>query len=103
MPTSSADERLLADARVLVASDDVGEIVLAVVGPLTARARTALARVADNAQGWAVVRSGEGGHAQRGDAESTVAALHRAGWRAVTAEPGEDIARTWMRLLESAL
>ena len=100
---ATAEERLLADARVLVASDDVGEIVLAVLGPLSARARTSLARVADNAQGWAVVRSGEGTHAQRGDAESTVEALHRAGWRAVAAEPGEDIARSWMRLLESAL
>ncbi|HEX7805237.1 MAG TPA: DUF58 domain-containing protein, partial [Cellulomonas sp.] len=99
----AAEERLLADARVLVASDDVGEIVLAVLGPLSARARTALARVADNAQGWAVVRSGEGPHAPRSDAQSTVEALHRAGWRAVAAEPGEDIARSWMRLLESAL
>ncbi|NMM32161.1 MAG: DUF58 domain-containing protein [Cellulomonas sp.] len=100
---AKADERLLADARVLVASDDVGEIVLAVVGPLTARTRTALARVADKAQGWAVVRSGEGGHAQRGDAESTVTALQPSRWWAVTAEPGVDIARSWMRRLERAL
>jgi uncharacterized protein (DUF58 family) len=100
---ATAEERLLTDARVLAASDGVGEIVLAVLGPLSARTRTALAQVADNAQGWAVVRSGEGTHAQRGDAASTVVALRRAGWRAITAEPGEDIARSWMRLLGSGL
>ena len=98
---TAAEEQLLASARLLAGSNGVDEIVLAVLGPLGARARTALAHVGDAAHAWAVVRTGEGGPAQRAEADSTVGSLRRAGWQAVTAEPGEDIAQTWLHLLGS--
>jgi uncharacterized protein (DUF58 family) len=97
----AAEAQLLAAARMVAASDRVGETVLAVLGPLSARCRTALAHVADTAEGWAVVRSTDGGFARATDADNTVAALRHAGWRAITAEPGEDIAHCWLRLLGS--
>ena len=93
-----AEEQLLAAARLIATSESSGEIVLAILGPLTARTRTALAHVADTAQGWAVVRSGDSVAARR-DADSTAEALQHAGWRACTVDPGEDIATGWLRLL----
>ena len=93
-----AEEQLLAAARLIATSDSNGEIVLAVLGPLTARTRAALAHVADSSQGWAIVRSGDTVAARR-DADSTAEALQHAGWRACTVEPGEDIATCWLRLL----
>jgi uncharacterized protein (DUF58 family) len=99
--TGAAEAQLLTAARIVAASDHLGETVLAVLGPLSARSRAALAHVADTAQAWAVVRSTDGGFARTSDADSTVASLRHAGWRAITAEPGEDIATCWMRLLGS--
>jgi uncharacterized protein (DUF58 family) len=98
---SAAEEDLVAAARILAASEHVSETVLAVLGPLGVQARTALVHVADSAQAWAVVRSGDGSVGQTADASSTVASLRHAGWRAITAEPGEDIAHCWRRLLGS--
>ncbi|MGY4646130.1 DUF58 domain-containing protein [Cellulomonas sp. URHB0016] len=96
-----ADAELVAAAHLLESTDAGGEIVLAVLGPLGATARAALAHVADTAQGWAVVRA-EGSHpGQQREAEHTVHALHRAGWRACVVVPGEDIVACWLRLLGS--
>jgi len=96
-----ADAELVGAAHLLETTDAGGEIVLAVLGPLGATARAALAHVADTAQGWAVVRA-EGPHpAQQREAEHTVHALQRAGWRACVVVPGEDIVACWLRLLGS--
>ncbi|WP_129336850.1 DUF58 domain-containing protein [Cellulomonas endophytica] len=87
------------------------ELVLAVLGPLPERHRSApdedaglgldLARLAASAEGWAVVR-----HAPTPEdsarADLTVESLGRAGWRAVAARVGEPVERTWDRLLTEA-
>jgi uncharacterized protein (DUF58 family) len=99
--TEQADADLVGAAHLLETTDAAGEIVLAVLGPLGATARAALAHVADTAQGWAVVRAEGPNPAQQREAEHTVHALHRAGWRACVVVPGEDIVACWLRLLGS--
>ena len=74
--------------------------MLAVLGPLGASARAALAHVADAAQAWAVVRADTPAH--EAEAEHTIKALRRAGWRACRVTPGEPIVDCWLRLLGSA-
>lgn len=97
-----AEDDLLAAAQMLTGPDSAGEIVLALLGPLTPRTRAALSHVADAAQGWAMVRTTEGTGAQLRDADDTVLALRRAGWRACPVSPGEDLGSSWLRLLGSA-
>ncbi|WP_136520339.1 DUF58 domain-containing protein [Cellulomonas telluris] len=100
--TNEAEAHLLDAARLLHTTGSGGEIVLAVLGPLTAAARAALAHVSDAGQGWALVRAdGRHGGDER-DARHTQAALVRAGWRAAPATAGEDPVACWLRLLGSA-
>ncbi|UJP38763.1 DUF58 domain-containing protein [Cellulomonas palmilytica] len=99
---NDAQSRLVAGAHLLESTEAGGEIVLGVLGPLGAGARTALAHVADTAQGWAVVRSDPQQTGGQRDARATVDALHRAGWRACEATPGEPLLDCWLRLLGSA-
>lgn len=96
---AAAEAQLLAAAHLLQTTDAGGEIVLAVLGPLTAPTRAALAHLTDTAQGWAMVRTGDGTPTQQRDAEHTVRALRRAGWRACPVTPGEDVGECWLRLL----
>jgi len=91
---------LVAAAHLLHTTEAGGEIVLAVLGPLGASARAALAHVADAALAWAVVRADT--PAQDAEAEHTIKALRRAGWRACKVTPGEPIVDCWLRLLGSA-
>jgi uncharacterized protein (DUF58 family) len=91
---------LVAAAHLLHTTDAAGAIVLAVLGPLGATARAALAHVADDAQAWAVVRADTPGHVA--EAEETIRALRRAGWRACRVTPEEPIVDCWLRLLGSA-
>jgi uncharacterized protein (DUF58 family) len=100
--SEQADAELVSAAHLLETTDAGGEIVLAVLGPLGGTARAALAHVADTAQGWAVVRAEGPNPAQQREAEHTVHALQRAGWRACVVVPGEDIVGCWLRLLGSA-
>jgi uncharacterized protein (DUF58 family) len=95
-----AEAELISAAHLLQSTDAGGEIVLAVLGPLGAPARAALAHVADNAQAWAVVRADTPAH--EAEAEHTIKALRRAGWRACLVTPGEPIVDCWLRLLGSA-
>lgn len=99
---AAADADLLAAARLLQTTDAGGEVVLAVLGPLSARSRAALASLTDSAQGWAMVRTADGSATQEREVEHTVRALRRAGWRACPVTPGEDIGECWLRLLGSA-
>ncbi|QGQ19601.1 DUF58 domain-containing protein [Cellulomonas sp. JZ18] len=100
--STEAETQLLDAARLLHAADAGGEIVLAVLGPLSAAARAALAHVSDAGQGWALVRA-DGRHAgDERDARHTQSALVRAGWRAAPATAGEDLVPCWLRLLGSA-
>ena len=91
---------MVAAAHLLHTTDAAGEIVLAVIGPLGATARAALAHVADDAHAWAVVRAETPAH--EAEAGETVQALRRAGWRACLVTPGEPIVDCWLRLLGSA-
>ncbi len=93
--------RLIKSAHLLDSTEAGGEIVLAVLGPLAANTRAALAHVADTAQGWAIVRSDPQHPADQRDAEHTVRALRRAGWRACESTPGEPLIDAWLRLLGS--
>ncbi len=98
---AEAEQRLGAAVRMLQASIGGDDIVLAVLGPLMPASRTALARISDSAQGWAVVRAD---HRQPGEAaatENTLRALHRAGWHAARVTTGEPILDAWLRLLGS--
>ncbi|MEZ0449453.1 DUF58 domain-containing protein [Cellulomonas sp. ICMP 17802] len=94
------EAELVSAAHLLQSTDAGGEIVLAVLGPLGAASRAALAHVADNAQAWAVVRADTPAH--EAEAEHTIKALRRAGWRACRVTPGEPIVDCWLRLLGSA-
>lgn len=91
---------LVAAAHLLHTTDAAGEIVLAVLGPLGGSARAALAHVADDAQAWAVVRADTPAHVA--EADETIRALRRAGWRACRVTPDEPIVDCWLRLLGSA-
>src|SRR5690606_33299116 len=101
--TSTESEAALLDAvRMLDTSRTAGEIVVAVVGPLSPAGCAALAHVADVAQGWAVVRA-DGRHAgDTRDAHHTVTVLRRSGWRVAQATTGESLVECWLRLLGSA-
>ena len=97
---AQGEAALVSAAHLLHTTEAGGEIVLAVLGPLGASARAALAHVADTAQAWAVVRADT--PAQEAEAEHTIKALRRAGWRACRVTPGEPIVDCWLRLLGSA-
>ncbi|MBO3096182.1 DUF58 domain-containing protein [Cellulomonas dongxiuzhuiae] len=101
--TSTEAEVALLDAvRMLDTSQAAGEIVVAVVGPLSPAGCGALAHVGDSAQGWAVVRA-DGRHASDArDAQHTATVLRRSGWRVAQATTGESLAECWLRLLGSA-
>ena len=99
-PEAEAD--LLAAAAELNAPGAGQELVLAVVGALSHRARAAFAAIAETSEAFAVVRVPRLPGAPRRDAEITLAALRRAGWHACAAEPGEKMEDAWSRLLETA-
>ncbi len=102
-PTPAESEAdLLAAVAELGTNSSGRELVLAVVGPLGVRGRAALAGLADTCEGFAVVRVPPMPGAARRDAEVTLAALRRAGWRACPGETGETLEHAWTRLLETA-
>ena len=75
------------------------ELVFAVVGGLDPEALAALARLGDANLGWAMVRLGRTGRTATDAETHTLEALRRAGWRACGVHPGEDLVRSWDRLL----
>ncbi|ADG74483.1 protein of unknown function DUF58 [Cellulomonas flavigena DSM 20109] len=101
--TSTEAEGALLDAvRVLDTSQAAGELVLAVVGPLSPAGCAALTHLADVSQGWALVRT-DGRHAgDARDARHTAGVLRRSGWRVAEVTTGEDLVECWLRLLGSA-
>lgn len=99
---AEAEESLLAAGRSLDLSQAAGEIVLAVLGPLSAAGCATLAHIGDAAQGWALVRA-DGRHAgDARDTQHTVTALRRSGWRVAPVTAGENPVECWLRLLGSA-
>ncbi|UZN04934.1 DUF58 domain-containing protein [Cellulomonas sp. S1-8] len=101
--TSAESETQLLDAvRLLDTSQAAGEIVVAVIGPLSAPGRAALAHVGDVAQGWAMVRADGRSAGDARDAHHTATALRRSGWRVAQVTTGEDAVECWLRLLGGA-
>ncbi|NMR20618.1 DUF58 domain-containing protein [Cellulomonas fimi] len=98
---ADADADLLAAAHELTAAGSGSALVLGVLGPLSAAARNTLAPVGDLCDALAVVRVPSGAGVARREAEHTIAALRRAGWRACPATPGEDLHTCWLRLLRT--
>ena len=96
---ADAEHRLLDGVRLLETAEGGGEMVLAVLGPLSARARAALVHASSPVHSWAVVRTDGRNPAEAAGAEHTVRALQRAGWRVCRATVGEDLADCWRRLL----
>lgn len=99
---TDAEAALLAAGRALDLHQAAGEIVLAVLGPLSAAGCAALARVGDVAQGWALVRADGRSTNDMRDTEHTARALRRAGWRVAQVTSGESPVECWLRLLGSA-
>ncbi|HEY8717290.1 DUF58 domain-containing protein [Pengzhenrongella sp.] len=95
----AAQEDLLAAARELTSPGAGVALVLAVLGSLSVATRGALAGVGDVTDALAVVRVPSAAGVERREAEHTLAALRRAGWRACAASPGEDLDVCWRRLL----
>ena len=100
--TTEALTRVVAAAHLLEHADAGGEIVIGVLGPLGPGARAALTHVAEAAQGWAMVRTDPEHPGESRDAEHTVNALRRAGWRACHVTPDEPLVDAWLRLLGTA-
>ncbi|MFC0645944.1 DUF58 domain-containing protein [Cellulomonas phragmiteti] len=99
---AEAEAALLDTTRVLDTSRAAGQIVLAVVGPLSAAGCVTLAHLGDVAQGWAFVRA-DGRHAgDLRDTHHTATVLRRSGWRVAQVTTGEDLVDCWLRLLGSA-
>ncbi len=98
---AEAEQRLLDGVRLLETAEGGGEMVLAVLGPLSARARAALVH-ASTSHSWAVVRTDGRSPSEAAGAEHTVRALQRAGWRVARAQVGDDLGDCWRRLLGHA-
>lgn len=96
--TDQAEQRLLAAVQVLAAHVSA-ETVIAVVGPLSDPAKTALASAVGPGHGWAIVRKGTPGTPAGAGARLTSVALGRAGWLASEAAVGDDLAATWNALV----
>jgi len=93
--TSERAEAQLLDAAEVLATHDLSETVVAVVGSMSLPARSALAAAVGPGHGWAVVRSSDG------DAAETRAALLQAGWWTSLASPTSDLAATWDSLVRT--
>ncbi len=96
---AEAEQRLLDGVRLLETAEGGGEMVLAVLGPLSGPARAALVHASSPVHSWAVVRADGHSPAEAAAAEHTVRALRRAGWRVCRATVGEDMQDCWRRLL----
>jgi uncharacterized protein (DUF58 family) len=96
-----AERRLVSAVHVLETSDQGGDLVIAVLGPLSEPTRRVLARLTQSAHGWALVRGDSRQPGEAAATEQTIRALRRAGWRATRMTSGEPTLTAWMRLLGS--
>ena len=105
LPSTPGDRAAWLSAAVDTLTAEAGgaELVFAVVGALWPTALGDLARVGAASHGWAMVRSGQAGRdtLPTPDETRTLESLRRAGWTACAVHPGEDIAVSWQRLLDS--
>ncbi len=97
---SDAEDQLLTAVRLHLGSSNGNEVVLAIVGPLSAPTRSALGQLATGAEGWAMVRTDpEWSVNDRHEAERTVSHLRKLGWRVCAVQPGDDLRDSWSRML----
>ena len=76
------------------------EIVVAVIGALTADSLAVLAGLGQDGTARALVRVGRPGDpTPTEDQAGTARALERSGWGVATVSPGEDLAACWQRLV----
>ncbi|MDN4479529.1 DUF58 domain-containing protein [Demequina muriae] len=97
-PASRADSTAQVVRSAALAADDArqGEVTVGVLEPLSQEALDALVPIGDSGRAWALVRTGP---AMEADARRTVRGLRRAGWRATTISPTDDLAELWTRML----
>jgi hypothetical protein len=90
---------VMAAARALVADTDGGELIFAVIGPLSREARTAVAQIEQAGHCWALVRTPHGDVVEAVEARLTAAALVRAGWHVCQVHADDALERAWARLI----
>lgn len=73
-----------------------GEVIVGIFEPLARGALDALVPLGDTGRAWAIVRTSTGNEE---DADATVTALRRAGWRATKGSVSGDLEKLWTRLL----
>jgi len=94
----SSLERTQAAIDALALHISVGEVIVAVLDPLTSHAMASLVPFGDSGRAWAVVRTGDGPrHDERAD--HTATALRRAGWTVATASTRDDLTAVWSDLV----
>ena len=94
-----AEQDVMAAARALVADTYGGELIFAVIGPLSKEARTAVAQIEQAGHCWALVRTPHGDVVEAVEARLTAAALVRAGWHVCQVHADEALERAWARLI----
>jgi uncharacterized protein (DUF58 family) len=99
--TSDQGEAQLLDAAEVLATHDPSETVIAVVGPMTPQARTALAAAVGPGHGWAVIRTHDASTAETRTTQDTRTALLHAGWWTSLASPTSDLTETWDSLVRT--
>ena len=99
--TSEHAEAQLLDAAEALATHDPSETVVAVVGPMSPQARSALAAAVGPGHGWAVVRTPEADADELRRAQDSQTALLHAGWWTSLAYPNSDLASTWDSLVKT--
>ncbi len=99
--TSERAEAQLLDAAEALATHDPSETVVAVVGPMSPQARSALAAAVGPGHGWAVVRTPLADADELRRAQDSQTALLRAGWWTSLASPTSDLTSTWDSLVRT--
>ncbi|SDS62903.1 Uncharacterized conserved protein, DUF58 family, contains vWF domain [Paraoerskovia marina] len=100
--TAERDASIAATVARLRASHDPGELVFAVLAPLSGQARRAVAGLATPGTHHAVVVAPDRNPDDLVDAESTADALRRAGWIAIAAPRHATVTQMWDQIMEAA-
>ncbi len=99
--TGERAEAQLLDAAETLATHDPSETVVAVVGPMSPQACSALAAAVGPGRGWAVVRTPDADDEELRRARDSQTALLHAGWWTSLASPTDDLTSTWDALVRT--
>lgn len=89
---------LVRAARLVADDARHGEVTVAILDPVEDQALEALVPIAHAGRAWAIVRTDA--HSED-EAQQSVAALRKAGWRVTTTHAGDDVAQVWTRMLST--